>query len=91
MATKLPRARRAGVLLFGGHAVVLVYGTVKMSEHSCDTCVSYKGRDKCRTVAASTVAEARQAAIMNACAFVSAGMRDSMACQRSPITRESCN
>jgi len=52
--------------------------------------VSYKGRAKCRTVAASTVAEARQAAIMNACAFVSAGMRDSMACQRSPTTSESC-
>ena len=91
MAIKIPRAGRAGLVLFGGLAAMLVYGTVQMSEHSCEICVSYKGRDKCRTVAASTVAEARQAAIMNACAFVSAGIRDSMACQRTPITSESCD
>ena len=91
MAAKIPRAGLAGLLLFGVLAAVLVYDSAQLSEHSCEVCVSYKGRNKCRTVEASTVAEARQGAVMNACTFVSAGIRESMACQRSRPVSESCD
>lgn len=52
--------------------------------------MTYGGRSQCRTVSAASEAEAREGAIVNACAFLSGGVTDSMACQRTPATSERC-
>ena len=74
----------------------LVVGFVLMQSfsleaHTCEVCMEYRGRTQCRSVGAATVDEARQGAIVNACAFISSGVTDSMACGRQDPVRESCS
>lgn len=80
-----------GVLLLLGVAATLAWSTMSLQAHTCNVCMDYQGRSKCREVAATSIEEARTGAITNACAFVSSGMRDSMACQRTQPTTETCN
>jgi hypothetical protein len=87
------RVTRVGViatLLFAAVAAALLWESLRLEAATCDVCMSYGGREQCRTVGGATVDDARQAAITNACAFLSSGVTDSMACQRTPPKSESC-
>lgn len=68
----------------------VAWNSLNLQSHSCSICMSYNGRSQCRKVAAASVAEARSAATVNACAFISSGMRDSMECQRTPPQSSDC-
>ncbi|HYC54367.1 MAG TPA: hypothetical protein VEL28_05465 [Candidatus Binatia bacterium] len=84
---------RAGLVGFALIAAVVGYvvvGSLNIDAHSCEICMSYQGRSQCRTVNAATIEEARQGAITNACAFISGGVTDTMACGRSQPTSERC-
>jgi hypothetical protein len=63
----------------------LVAGSV-----TCEICVEHRGRSQCRTVSGASEEEATMAAIVNACAFISGGVTDSMACQRATPTSKNC-
>jgi hypothetical protein len=52
--------------------------------------MSYRGQQQCRTVSAATEEEALQGAVVNACAFISSGVTDSMACQRGTPISQKC-
>jgi hypothetical protein len=52
--------------------------------------MEYNGNSQCRTVAAATVELAREGAITNACAYLSGGVTDSMACHRETPKSEKC-
>ena len=84
------RAGIAGVLLLGGVIVFVLLQSFTLQEAACEVCMEYNGRQQCRTVAAATEDEAIQGAIHNACAFISGGMTDSMACGRSEPASVSC-
>ncbi|MFQ5352067.1 MAG: hypothetical protein ACE5D3_03230 [Candidatus Binatia bacterium] len=86
----MTKAGTASLALFLAVGGAVVYQTVGIARHDCEVCVSYRGRTKCRTVGGSSVDEARQAAITNACAFLSSGVTDSMACQRTKPLSEKC-
>ena len=74
------------VAVFG----VLAWQSMQLEAATCEVCIAYHGNEKCRTVGGATVDEARQAAVINACAFLSSGVTDSMACQRTPPISENC-
>lgn len=86
----MSRAGIVGSLLIAGIVALLAVSSMMASGHQCEVCVEYRGRSQCRTVAADTIDLARSGAIQNACAFISGGVTDSMACQRQQPTRERC-
>lgn len=79
-----------GFVLLGLVIAFVVGNSMTLQAHSCNVCMEYKGRSKCREVAAATIDGAREGAVLNACAFISSGMRDSMECQRTRPATEVC-
>ena len=86
----ITRVGIVGLGLAAAVLAVLIQQTLSLEAHTCEVCVQYNGNSQCRTVSGKTIEEARRGAITNACAFVSAGVTDSMACQRKPVLKESC-
>ncbi len=86
-------AGRPGVIGFGLLVLVIgfvLYQSARLEAYSCEVCVEFEGREKCRTVGGPTIDGARSGAILNACAYVASGMANSMACQRKPPVSETC-
>lgn len=79
-----------GTFLLLGVLGYVVFQSFRLEAASCEVCIEYNGRSQCRTVGGATIDEARQGAITNACAFLSSGVTDSMACQRTKPISESC-
>jgi hypothetical protein len=86
----MSRVGVVGLVLALSILAVLAVGSMNVSEHRCEVCMKYNGRTQCRTVAGATVDLARDGAIQNACAFLSGGVTDSMACHREPPQSEKC-
>lgn len=78
----------AGVLL--GLIGLVVWSSFHVGAVRCEVCIDFRGRQACRAVDGATQLEARTSAINNACAFLASGVTDSMACERTPPTRDSC-
>jgi hypothetical protein len=47
----------------------------------CEACVSYEGRDACKSATGPSRDEAERAAIATACALVTGGVTQTIACQ----------
>jgi hypothetical protein len=71
-------------------AAVVVTTSLDVGTVRCEVCIAFHGRESCRAVDGATEEEARQAAVTNACALLASGVTDSMACERTTPTRESC-
>lgn len=86
----MSRAGLVGGLLLLAVVAWVLAGSMGTDQHTCEVCMTYQGRSQCRTVAAATVDLAREGAIQNACAFISGGVTESMACHREKPTSEKC-
>jgi hypothetical protein len=75
------------LLVFAG---IVVYSSLGLTTHRCEVCVSFDGRQACRTVEGGSEDEAMAGATTNACALVSSGVTDTMRCQRTPPARSTC-
>jgi hypothetical protein len=84
------RAGVVGALLLAAVLGYVVVESFRLEAATCEVCMSYNGRSQCRSVSGSTTDEARKAAITNACAFLSAGVTDTMACGRQQPVSEKC-
>jgi hypothetical protein len=78
------------LLAFALLGAFMAWQSMSLTEATCDVCMAYQGRSQCRTVSAATREQAREGAIVNACAFISSGVTDSMACQRGAPLSERC-
>ena len=47
----------------------------------CEACVSFEGREACRSATGATRDDAERAALMTACALVSGGVTQTIQCQ----------
>jgi hypothetical protein len=63
--------------------VLLVYSTLRLGEVTVEVCMEFNGRSNCGTAAAPTEEEAIRTATDNACALISSGRDESMACARA--------
>lgn len=63
--------------------VLVVYTTMGTARFRCEVCVSFQGRQACRTASAPTEPDALRTATENACAQVASGVTDSMACENA--------
>ena len=76
-----------GVVFTGAILLLVLYSTLGNAKHRCEVCVSYQGRQACRTAAAATQEQAERTAKENACAQIASGVTDSIACDNStPIS-----
>lgn len=62
---------------------VVIYRSLHVAGYRCELCLSFKGQRVCRAVEGSTEAEARSAALNNACAVLAAGVTETLACERT--------
>jgi hypothetical protein len=76
-----------GFLLTLGY---IVYSTLRPAKFSCEVCMEFQGRVACRTASGNTREEVTRTAMENACAQISSGMTDSIACSQSPPKSISC-
>jgi hypothetical protein len=79
-----------GTLLLAGVIAYVVYQSMHLEAATCEVCIEYNGNTQCRTVSGPTLDDARSGAITNACAFLSSGVTDSMACGRTKPISENC-
>ena len=77
----------AVVLIFGA---ALILGSRALVQVECELCVTYRGMATCRTGSGANAAEARRAAQKAACAVMTSGMNDVIACDNMPPTNIQC-
>ena len=65
---------------------VVVYLSLHLGQVKVEVCMEFRGRSNCGTAAAPTEEEAVRTATDNACATISSGMTDSIACSNTPPT-----
>ncbi|MFQ5662884.1 MAG: hypothetical protein ACE5HL_03530 [Terriglobia bacterium] len=82
MSRRVKIALAVTFLLFVG---VLVYSSLTLGQVTVEVCMEFKGRTGCGTAAAPTEEEAIRTATDNACALISSGMTESIACSRSSL------
>jgi len=75
-------------LAFGLTFLAIMYTSTRgLSSHRVEVCVEFQGRTSCRTAAGATKDGALRTARDNACAIISSGMTDSIACQNTPPSK----
>ena len=70
---------------------LVVYSSFQVGGARCEVCIQFRGMQDCRTVDGATEKEALRAAITNACAQLSSGVTDSLACERTQPTKATCS
>jgi hypothetical protein len=70
-----------GVALFLSY---VIYLSLESNQHRVEVCMEFRGQTACATATGATPEEARRTATDTACARISSGMTDSMACSQSP-------
>ncbi len=66
---------------------VLVYSSLGLRQYRVEVCIEFQGRQACRTASGATREAARRTATDNACALISNGMTESIACSNTPPSK----
>lgn len=70
---------------------IVVYSSLQIGGVRCEVCIQFQGREVCRSVDGTTEAEALSAATTNACALLTSGVTNTLACERTPPKLAVCN
>jgi hypothetical protein len=70
-------------LLVFGFIVLILYSTIAGTRHRVQVCMAFKGRTVCKTVSAKSEESAVRSAVNNACADITSGVTEVMACEGS--------
>ena len=76
------------LLLVGGF---VVYSSFEVGAVRCEVCIDFAGGSACRTVEGATEHETLAAARTNACAMLTSGVTNMMACERTEPRSSSCD
>ena len=74
-----------------GFVGILLYGTLSSQKASCSVVMEFAGGRDSATASAETVAAAEQQAKTTACATISQGMNDRIACAARPAIVRRCS
>lgn len=72
-----------GIIFFLVVLGVLVYSSMNLTGKRVEVCVAFHGATACRTASGTTEEFALRTATNNACAQISSGVTDSIACEHS--------
>ena len=73
-----------GILFLAAFLGIVIYSTIGSGRIRCEVCITYQGRNACRTASARTRELALRTATENACALISSGVTDSNQCHNTP-------
>ena len=73
-----------GILFVVAVLGVLVYSSMGLRQYRVEVCMEFNGRQDCRSAAGKTKELAQRTATDNACALISNGMTESIACSNTP-------
>ena len=79
-----------GLAIAVGAVAVLYSATLAGAGVHCEACVRFEGREACKSATAGTRDDAERTAIATACALVSGGVTQTIACQGLEPTRLAC-
>ena len=89
-----PVSRRVATGLLAGAFLLfmgfVIYGSLHVAGYRCSVCMTFRGDEVCRTVEGPTEHDARMGATTNACAYLAAGVTDSIACERTQPAKVDC-
>jgi hypothetical protein len=80
-----------GVAIAAAAAFLLYRATLAGADVTCEACVRFEGREACKSAAGPDHLAAERAAVMTACALVSGGVTDTIACQGIPPISLKCS
>ncbi len=83
----MSRTAILGIIFVVAVLGVIIYSTMNLAHFRVEVCVTFRGQSQCRTASADTEEHALRSATSNACALISSGVTDSMACERSIPTK----
>ena len=72
------------VAAVAGTIGLLVLAMLQQAEISCEVCITFEGRTNCANAAGPDEASASRTAVDTACAMISSGMTQSIACSNTP-------
>ena len=81
----------AGLAIAALFFAALVYVTLQETGVSCEACVDFQGRSECSTARGPDREHALAQARSTACALMTSGVTEVMACNRTPSRREECS
>lgn len=73
-----------GILFIVVFVGFVVYSTINVGRIRCEVCITFQGRNACRTASARNRELALRTATDNACAQIASGVTDSNQCQNTP-------
>ena len=62
----------------------VIYSTMNAGGVRCEVCITYQGRQSCRTASARSRELALRTATENACALISSGVTETNQCNNTP-------
>ena len=74
------------IMVFG----YIVYSSTQLDRFSCEVCIEFRGKSDCRTALGNTEEAAIRTALDTACAQISSGMTDSIACTQTAPKSVNC-
>ena len=80
----------AGVLLGAVFVAALIYATLSEAQVECEVCMDFQGASVCRTASAADRDASVRGAVMTACAVLSGGVTQGLACDRTPPRSVRC-
>ena len=72
-----------GIVFAAAVLTVIIWSTFRQERVSCRVCVTFNGRQDCRTASATNRQEAQRTAISNACALLASGVTESLQCENT--------
>jgi hypothetical protein len=69
----------------------LIYSSVTPAQVSCEVCINFRGRTGCGSARGVDANEAQRTATDVACASISSGVTDSIACGNTPPIKLMCS
>ena len=80
-----------GGLIAAGFLGLLVWTTLQQAQARCEVCMVYRGRELCEAASAADRDEALAQARNTACARLSNGVTDGIACNGTPPREVRCS
>lgn len=79
----MKKAALIGIVFVLVVIAAIYYSTANLAAHRVEVCMEFKGLTSCRTASGATEQFALRTATTNACATISSGVTDSIACDQS--------
>src|SRR4051812_15457571 len=80
-----------GALAFVLLIAYLIYSSVALAQMNCQVCINFHGRTGCGTARGVDTNEAQKTATDVACASISSGVTDTIACANTPPVKLMCS